>query len=155
VKAKKHNEKKIGLGDLKPASGSRHAVKRLGRGTSSGRGRTCCRGHKGQKSRSGGVKRPGFEGGQTPLYRRLPKINRFSNYLFKREYSVLNLSDLKKFKDGVSVKKLIDAGLLKEGARLKILGDGEISGSITVEAHAFSGSAKKKIEAAGGKTVKI
>ena len=147
--------KDIRLGNLKPASGSKSRKKRVGRGTSSGFGRTCGRGHKGQKSRSGGVKRPGFEGGQTPLYRRLPKIKRFTNYLFKKEYAIINLSDLAGFKDSVNLEKLVKAGLVKESDRVKVLGEGKISGSLTVEAHAFSGVAKKKIEAAGGRTVQI
>ncbi len=153
MKAKK--PKDIRLGNLKPAPGSKSRKKRVGRGTSSGLGRTCGRGHKGQKSRSGGVKRPGFEGGQTPLYRRLPKIKRFTNYLFKKEYAIINLSDLAEFKDNINLEKLVDAGLVKEGDCVKVLGDGEISSPLTVEAHAFSGTAKKKIDAAGGRAVQI
>lgn len=151
----KQSEPSLKLGHLSPSEGSRQKRKRVGRGTSSGHGKTSCRGHKGQKSRSGGVKHPGFEGGQTPLYRRLPKINRFKNYLFKKTFSVVNLSDLGKFSGSVGVEGLSQAGLAKAGERVKVLGDGEIKKALTVEAHAFSASARKKIEAAGGKAVVI
>ena len=141
----------IGFSSLSPKAGSKQRRKRVGRGTSSGHGKTCCRGHKGQKSRSGGVKRPGYEGGQTPLYRRLPKLNRFKNFLFKKEFAVLNLSDLADFKDKVDYETLIKEGYVKAGDKVKILGDGDISKPLAVFAHAFSEHAKQKITAAGGK----
>lgn len=147
--------KDFALGSLKWAAGSRKKRKVVGRGTSSGHGKTCCRGTKGQKSRSGGVKRPGFEGGQTPLYRKLPKIGRFKNYPFRKVYSVINLSSLSGLDGAVSLKKLADIGLVRDGDRVKILGDGELKKALTVEAHAFSEGAKKKIEVAGGKAVQI
>lgn len=153
---KKEKEIKVlSIADLAPAHGSKKKKKRVGRGTSSGHGKTACRGHKGQKSRSGGVKRPGFEGGQTPIYRRLPKINRFSNIRFKKVYSIINLADLSKFKGETTVSGLVKAGFATEGAKIKVLGDGELKQAMTIEAHAFSKSAVKKIEAAGGKAVKI
>ncbi len=132
------------LNERKFKSGSRQKKKRVGRGTSSGFGKTCGRGHKGQRSRSGGTKGPRFEGGQTPLYRRLPKRG-FRNYPFRKEYAVLNVSDLNNYDGEVSKETLKITGLLK------ILGDGEISKAITVKADKFSKSAQKKIEAAGGK----
>jgi large subunit ribosomal protein L15 len=132
------------LNDLKPARGAKKKKKRVGRGTSSGFGKTCGRGHKGQKSRSGGTKGPRFEGGQTPLYRRLPKRG-FKNYPFKKEYAILNVSDLAKFEGEVNKEALKVSGLLK------ILGNGEIKKALTVKADKFSKSARKKIEGAGGK----
>ena len=132
------------LNDLKPARGAKKKKKRVGRGTSSGFGKTCGRGHKGQKSRSGGTKGPRFEGGQTPLYRRLPKRG-FKNYPFKKEYAILNVSDLGKFEGEVNKEVLKVSGLLK------ILGNGEIKKALTVKADKFSKSARKKIEGAGGK----
>lgn len=126
------------LNQLKPAAGSKRSKKRVGRGTSSGLGKTCGRGHKGQKSRAGGTKGSRFEGGQTPIYRRLPKRG-FKNYPFKKEYSIFNLDQL----DKVSGAK----GLIK------ILGSGEVKKAVEVSAHKFSAAAKKKIEAAGGKAV--
>lgn len=125
------------LNDLKYKRGARKKKKRVGRGTSSGFGKTCGRGHKGQKSRSGGTKGVRFEGGQTPLYRRLPKRG-FSNYPFKKEYSVINVADLNKYEGEVNI----------EG---KVLGKGELKKSLTVHALKFSKTAKQKIEAAGGK----
>ncbi len=132
------------LNNLKYRSGAKKKKKRVGRGTSSGTGKTCGRGHKGQKSRSGGTKGPRFEGGQTPLYRRLPKRG-FKNYLFKKEYTLLNVSDLNKYEGEVNKE------ILKVSGLLKVLGDGEITKSLAVKADKFSKSAKKKIEAAGGK----
>lgn len=132
------------LNNLKYRSGAKKKKKRVGRGTSSGTGKTCGRGHKGQKSRSGGTKGPRFEGGQTPLYRRLPKRG-FKNYLFKKEYTLLNVSDLNKYEGEVNKE------ILKVSGLLKILGDGEIAKPLAVKADKFSKSAKKKIEAAGGK----
>lgn len=126
------------LNELKPAKGSRKKAKRVARGTSSGWGKTAGRGHKGQKSRSGGTKGIRFEGGQTPIYRRLPKRG-FKNYPFKKEYSIFNLSQLDQIGQ--------TAGLIK------VLGNGEVKSAVTVSAHKFSESAKKKIEAAGGKVI--
>jgi len=131
------------LNNLKPKKGSKKKMKRVGRGTSSGFGKTCGRGHKGQKSRSGGTKGLHFEGGQTPLYRRLPK--RGFNNIFKSEYTIMNVSDLNDYDGEVSKEVLKIVGLLK------ILGNGEIKKALTVKADKFSKSAKKKIEAAGGK----
>lgn len=118
-------------------------MKRVGRGTSSGFGKTCGRGHKGQKSRSGGTKGLHFEGGQTPLYRRLPKRG-FHN-IFKEEYTIINVSDLNDYEGEVTKEVLKVVGLLK------VLGDGELKKAVTIKADKFSKSAKKKIEAAGGK----
>lgn len=132
------------LSNLRYNPGAKKNKKRVGRGTSSGMGKTCGRGHKGQKSRSGGTKGLRFEGGQTPLYRRLPKRG-FKNYPFKTAYAVLNVSDLNKY-DGE-----IDKTTLKISGLLKILGNGGINKAITVKADKFSESAKKKIETAGGK----
>jgi large subunit ribosomal protein L15 len=132
------------LNNLKHRPGAKKKKKRVGRGTSSGLGKTCGRGHKGQKSRSGGTKGSRFEGGQTPLYRRLPKRG-FKNYPFRKEYAVLNVSDLNRYQGEVNKEVLKVSGLLK------ILGDGELSKALTVKADKFSKSAKKKIEAAGGK----
>jgi len=134
------------LNELKPAVGSKKKRKRVARGTSSGHGKTAGRGHKGQKSRSGGTKGIRFEGGQTPIYRRLPKRG-FSNYPFKKEYKVVNLSQLNQYQGEVDKKSLKVSGLLK------ILGEGELKVPLTVYADAFSKSAKTKIEAAGGKCI--
>jgi len=139
------------LGKLKPKKGSKHARKRVGRGPGSGHGKTASRGEKGQKSRSGYSQRVGFEGGQMPLVRRLPKRG-FTN-IFKKEYAVVNLSDLERFDAGSTVDEgtLRKAGLVKgKNAGVKILGDGKLSKKLTVNAHKFSASAKKQIEAAGG-----
>lgn len=140
------------LEELKPAEGSRKANKRVGRGPGSGHGKTACRGHKGQKARSGGAKGPGFEGGQMPLQRRLPKRG-FKNYPFKKEYSVINIKDLAVLTEDVITPEILRrAGIvknLKDG--LKVLGEGEISRPITVRAHAFSQTALDKIIAAGGR----
>jgi large subunit ribosomal protein L15 len=132
------------LNDLRPKAGSKKQKKRVGRGTSSGMGKTCGRGHKGQKSRTGGTKGPRFEGGQTPLYRRLPKRG-FSNILFEKKYRVLNVSDLNKYEGEVN-KDVVGVS-----EPLKILGDGEIKKALSVRADKFSKAARKKIEAAGGK----
>lgn len=121
---------------------SRKKKKRVGRGTSSGSGKTCGRGHKGQKSRAGGVKGPYFEGGQTPLHRRLPKRG-FSNYPFRKVYQVVNVGDLNKFEEEVNLKK--------EGQLWKVLGEGKLSKALAVHADKFSKSAQEKIEKAGGK----
>jgi large subunit ribosomal protein L15 len=140
------------LNDLKPPKGARKKKKRIGRGEGSGHGGTSTKGHKGLKARSGGTISPGFEGGQMPLQRRLPKRG-FTNP-FRKEWSVVNLGDLSAFPEGsvIDVERLKSSGLVKKVIfGVKILGDGEVSRSLTVRAHAFSLSAKKKIEAAGGK----
>ena len=140
------------INDLSPAEGSRKRRKRVGRGLGSGHGRTSCRGHKGQKSRSGGGPRPGFEGGQMPLQRRLPKRG-FTN-IFKKHYNIINVKDLNRFEPNASLntKAIMEAGLVKKlGDGIKLLGNGEVSFPVFVEVHKVSNSAKEKIEAAGGK----
>ena len=142
------------LHELSPAAGSAKGAWRRGRGPGSGNGKTGGRGHKGQNARSGGGVRPGFEGGQIPLYRRLPKRG-FTNYLFKKEYAIINLETLDKlFNDGdtVNIETLLENGVIrKELSGLKVLARGEITKKLTVQAKIFSASAKEKIEAAGGK----
>ena len=138
--------------ELSPVAGSTHVDKRKGRGHATGNGKTAGRGHKGQKARSGGGVRIGFEGGQMPLARRIPK--RGFNNIFAKPLEAINVSDLEKFEDGavVDAKALLDAGdLTKCRYGVKILGNGEISKKLTVKASAFSETAKEKIEAAGGK----
>ena len=140
------------LHDLKPAVGATTAPKRLGRGTGSGLGKTSGKGHKGAKARSGGGKRPGFEGGQMPLTMRLPKRG-FTNK-WRVEYATVNVDRLNIFEDGevVSPVELIQAGILKNVQDgVKILGNGEITKKLTVKATKFTATAKEKIEAAGGK----
>jgi len=140
------------LHDLKPAVGATTAPKRLGRGTGSGLGKTSGKGHKGAKARSGGGKRPGFEGGQMPLTMRLPKRG-FTNK-WRVEYATVNVERLNIFEDGevVSPATLIEAGILKNVQDgVKILGNGEITKKLTVQANGFTAKAKEKIEAAGGK----
>ncbi|MGI6171924.1 MAG: 50S ribosomal protein L15 [Butyricicoccus sp.] len=140
------------LQDLKPAEGSTQAAYRKGRGEGSGNGKTAGRGQKGQWARSGGGVRPGFEGGQMPLARRLPKRG-FHN-IFGTVNAVVNVSDLNKFEDGavVTVADMVAAGLVKKTLDgVKVLGNGELTKKLTVQAAAFSASAKEKIEAAGGK----
>lgn len=140
------------LHELKPAEGTTKPKKRLGRGTATGQGKTAGKGQKGQKSRSGGNVRIGFEGGQMPLYRRLPKIG-FTN-VFRKEYAVVNLSDLERFDNGtiVNPEVLKAAGLVNAMlAGVKILGNGELTKNLTVQAHKFSKTAAEKIAAAGGK----
>ncbi len=139
------------LSNLQPALGSHRNRKRIGRGHGSGTGKTSGKGHKGQKARTGGSVKPGFEGGQMPLQRRLPK--RGFNPLTRKEYALVNLRDLDLFEAGsvVDVEALGKAGLigqLKDG--VKILGDGELTKSLTIKAHKFSKSAQEKITAAGG-----
>ena len=140
------------LHELSPAEGSAKAAWRKGRGAGSGNGKTAGKGHKGQNARSGGGVRPGFEGGQNPLYRRLPKrgfYNRFST-----QYAIINVDTLNKFEDGavVDVNTLLAEGIIrKEYSGLKVLGNGEISKKVTVKAAVFSATAKEKIEAVGGK----
>jgi large subunit ribosomal protein L15 len=140
--------------NLSPAPGSKKKPKRIGRGMGSGHGKTATKGHKGQKARSGGNKGPAFEGGQTPLQRRLPKRG-FKNRPFKKEYAIVNLDDIEKLAgiDAVTPEILIKRKIvreLKDG--LKVLGDGNITRSVTIRAHAFSASAVSKITAAGGKS---
>ena len=140
------------LHELSPAAGSAKAAWRKGRGTGSGNGKTAGKGHKGQNARSGGGVRPGFEGGQLPLYRKLPK--RGFNNKFATVYSIVNVSDLNKFENGatVTLESLIACGILnKANDGLKVLGNGELNKALTVEAKVFSATAKEKIEAAGGK----
>ncbi len=140
------------LHELSPAAGSTKDVKRIGRGHGSGQGKTAGKGHKGQKARSGGGVRPGFEGGQTSLARRTPK--RGFNNIFATNYATVNVSALDVFKDGtvVDTELLKAAGIIKkELDGVKILGNGELSKNLTVKAAAFSASAKEKIEKAGGK----
>jgi len=141
------------LHELKPAEGSRKAPKRVGRGIASGNGKTAGRGHKGQNARSGGGVRPGFEGGQNPLYRRLPK--RGFNNRFRKEYAIVNIEELNRFEAGTEVtpELLMEQGIVKNPlAGIKILGNGEIKVGLTVKANKFSQSAVEKIQAAGGKT---
>ena len=140
------------LHELGPAAGSTTAPKRLGRGVGSGLGKTSGKGHKGAKARSGGGKRPGFEGGQMPLYRRVPKKG-FTN-IFRTEYATVNVGQLEIFENGatVTVEELKKAGLVKKlMAGVKILGDGDLTKKLTVEAAKFTETAKQKIEALGGK----
>jgi len=144
------------LSNLKPKKGARHAKKRVGRGPGSGHGKTASRGEKGQKSRSGYSGKRGFEGGQMPLHRRLPKRG-FTN-IFKKDYAVVNVSDLERFDNGATVDEatLRQAGLVKgRNDGVKILGDGELSKKLTVSATKFSKSAKEAIEKAGGTAQEI
>lgn len=143
------------LNELKPVEGARHYKKRVGRGTGSGLGKTSTRGHKGQNARSGGGVRPGFEGGQTPLFKRLPKRG-FTN-INRLEYAVVNVSDLNTFEAGsvVDLQALKQKGLVKkEYEGVKVLGNGELDKALTVKAAKFSKSAEEKISKAGG-TVEV
>ncbi|MCZ0703457.1 large subunit ribosomal protein L15 [Natronobacillus azotifigens] len=140
------------LHELKPSQ-ARKERNRVGRGMSSGNGKTSGRGHKGQNSRSGGGVRPGFEGGQMPLFQRLPKRG-FTN-IHRKEYAVVNLSKLNSFEEGTEVtpELLLETGLVsKLKAGIKVLGNGTVEKKLTVKAHKFSASAKEAIEAAGGQT---
>ena len=140
------------LHELHPAEGSTAAQKRLGRGSGSGLGKTSGKGHKGAKARSGGGKRPGFEGGQMPLYRRVPK--RGFNNVFGTEYAEVNVERLEVFEDGdvINAKALLEKKIIrKELDGVKVLGGGDLTKKLTVQAAKFTGSAKEKIEAAGGK----
>jgi large subunit ribosomal protein L15 len=141
----------LGVHSLGPAPGSTHYRKRVGRGPGSGHGKTAGRGNKGQKSRTGYRHQRGFEGGQMPLHRRLPKRG-FTN-IFRVEYDVVNISDLDRFDAGASVnpEMLTASRLTRKNRLIKILGDGEIKKALTVSAHKFSASAKASIEAAGGR----
>ena len=140
------------LHELSPAPGSVRDTYRKGRGPGSGNGKTAGKGHKGQNARSGGGVRPGFEGGQIPLYRRLPK--RGFNNMFAKEYAIVNVEALNAFENGavVTTEALLEKGIVRKTLDgVKILGRGELSKSVTVQAKIFSASAKAKIEAAGGK----
>lgn len=142
----------IGIHDLSPSPGARKKRKRVGRGPGSGHGKTSCRGHKGQKSRSGGSVARGFEGGQMPLQRRLPK--RGFNNIFKKQYALINLSDLNGFDANMTLdfETLKKAGIVKKAKDgIKLLGQGEISNPLIVKVNKSSRTAKMKIEAAGGK----
>lgn len=142
----------IRLHNMRTRPGSRHRVKRLGCGESSGHGKTSGKGHKGQKARSGGSIRLGFEGGQMPLIRRLPKRG-FNNAAFHKNYAVVNLSDLASFKEGTVVNEqlLRESKLVRgHGTGLKLLGDGELKHALTIEVDKVSASAREKIEKAGG-----
>ena len=144
------------LNSLKPKKGARHAKKRVGRGPGSGHGKTAGRGEKGQKSRSGYRSQLGFEGGQMPLQRRLPKRG-FTN-IFKKEHAVVNVADLERFDNGATVDEgaLRTAGLIKgRNDGIKILGDGDLTKKLTVQATGFSAAARRQIEAAGGSCQEI
>lgn len=141
----------LSLSNLSPHPGSRKPKKRVGRGQGSGRGKTATRGHKGANSRSGRGVRPGFEGGQMPLQRRLPK--RGFNNIFKKHYAIVNLQDLDRFDDGARIDRqvLIEAGLVaKKYSLVKVLGNGEITKKVTIAVDKVSVAARQKIEAAGG-----
>lgn len=138
--------------DLQPAAGSKRKDKRVGRGVGSGHGKTSCKGHKGQKARSGGTKGPAFEGGQMPLQRRLPKRGFKNN--FSVEFAIINLKDINTLKDMdiITPEALLEKGVIKNlKSGLKVLGEGEMQRPVTIKADAFSASALAKIAAAGGK----
>lgn len=139
------------LAKLAPKKGSTHYQKRIGRGIGSGMGGTSTKGHKGQLARTGGTVRRGFEGGQTPLSRRLPKFG-FTNAAFANVFQIVNLSDLTKVQGAVDPTSLYNAGLITKSAQVKILAKGELKGAFKVTAHAFSAKAKEAIEKAGGTT---
>ena len=144
------------LNELSPAQGSARAAWRKGRGAGSGNGKTAGKGHKGQNARSGGGVRPGFEGGQLPLYRKLPK--RGFNNKFAVNYAIVNVSALNVFEDGavVDLATLVEKRIVRKPLDgLKVLGNGELTKKITVKATVFSATAKEKIEAAGGKTEEV
>ncbi len=145
------------LHELSPAPGSNKERKRKGRGIGSGHGKTAGRGHKGQWARSGGGVRPGFEGGQLPLYRKLPKRG-FDNSKFAKKYAIVNLSDLNEFEDGdvVDINVLLEKRIIRKPYDgLKVLGDGSLEKKLTVRAASFSASAKEKIMASGGKIEEV
>jgi large subunit ribosomal protein L15 len=145
----------MNLSDLRPPAGQRHAPKRIGRGMGSGHGKTSARGHKGQHAGTGFSQKRGFEGGQMPLHRRLPKRG-FTN-IFKKQYAIVNLGRLEKLEgDSFNADRLIELGIIhKVGDGLKILGTGQLTRPITVEAHQFSKSALEKIKQAGGKAQQL
>jgi len=143
------------LHELKPNEGSRKNRKRVGRGMASGHGKTSGKGHKGQNARTGGGVRPGFEGGQTPLFQRLPKRG-FTN-INRKEYTIVNLDKLNQFEDGTEItpEVLLDKGIIRKSkSSVKVLGNGTVDKKLTVKAHKFSSAAKEAIEAAGG-TVEV
>ena len=142
----------MNLENIPTIKGATHPTKRLGRGEGNGRGKTCGQGHKGQKARSGGGIRIGFEGGQMPLYRKLPRRG-FNNKNFKVSYQLVNIDQLEKLEgDTVNREALVKAGLIRDNSQgVKLLGDGELSKAFTVSVCKVSASAKSKIEAAGGK----
>lgn len=139
------------LANLSPQKGATKNRKRLGRGPGSGHGKTAGRGHKGYKSRSGSGIKPGFEGGQMPLQRRLPKRG-FTN-IFKKEYTIVSLAQLDSFdgNDDITTAAMVEAGFVKEGALVKVLANGDVTKALNISVDKISGSAKSKIEAAGGK----
>ena len=139
------------LSNLQPKAGSTHYQKRIGRGIGSGMGGTSTKGHKGQLARTGGTVRRGFEGGQTPLSRRLPKFG-FTNAAFANVFQIVNLSDFSKVEGVIDAASLYKAGLITKNAQIKILAKGELKKAVTVKAHKFSAKAKEAIEKAGGKT---
>lgn len=138
------------LSELAPNKGATHKKKRIGRGDGSGQGGTAGKGHKGQLARSGGKVKPGFEGGQTPLHRRLPKFG-FKNTDFKDNYVIINLQQLNRYEGEVSPTLLAEQGFLKKTEKLKVLANGKLDKALTVKAHKFSAAAKAEIEKAGGK----
>lgn len=144
------------LQNIPTIEGATHPTKRLGRGEGSGHGKTCGKGHKGQKARSGGGIPVGFEGGQMPLYRKLPRRG-FNNFNFRTTYQTVNVEDLDRVEgDLVNRETLVAAGLVRDNDEgVKVLGDGEVSKAFTVDVDKISGSAKAKIEAAGGKIVEV
>ncbi|MGI6726542.1 MAG: 50S ribosomal protein L15 [Christensenellales bacterium] len=144
------------LHELQPVAGSKTRPRRVGRGIGSGLGKTSGRGHKGAKARSGGGKAPGFEGGQMPLMRRIPKSG-FKN-IFRKEYAIVNVGSLEQFEDGaiVTIEMLRSAGLVKNlRDGVKVLGTGELTKKLTVQVNRFTGSAREKIEQAGGKAEEV
>jgi large subunit ribosomal protein L15 len=146
-----------GINTLQPDAGSTHKTKRIGRGPGSGHGKTAARGSKGMWSRSGSSQKRGFEGGQMPLHRRMPKRG-FSNAVFKKEFSTINVSDLKRFEQGSKVgpQELLDSGVIRKLAThgIRVLGDGEVDRALHVSAHYFTAGAREKITKAGG-TVEV
>jgi large subunit ribosomal protein L15 len=141
------------LHELSPRHGAKHSRKRVGRGPGSGLGHTAGKGEKGQKSRSGYSRRPGFEGGQMPLTRRVPKRG-FTN-IFKTEYTTVNVSQLADLGAEIDPQVLVSRGLARRGRPVKILGDGEVTAALTVQADKFTRTAREKIEAAGGRCVEL
>jgi large subunit ribosomal protein L15 len=141
------------LANLSPKAGSTRNIKRLGRGPGSGHGKTAGRGHKGFKSRSGSGVKPGFEGGQMPLQRRIPK--RGFNNIFKKEYALVSLTQLNEFSgnDVITVDTLVAAGVVKKGVLVKVLANGEINSAVKIQVDQMSKAAKSKIEAAGGTVI--
>jgi large subunit ribosomal protein L15 len=138
------------LSNLKPRSGSTHSRKRVGRGNGSGLGGTAGMGHKGQKARAGGRVRRGFEGGQSPLVRRLPKFG-FTNAAFKTRYEIINLDELSAYGNDISPESLVTQGRIGAKSLLKVLGNGKLEQPVNIKAHKFSEAAKAAIEKAGGK----